>query len=349
MDLQTTPQELAKEAHLRYVSDTKPGIKRLKKGNGFYYLDTDGKKILKQEILKRIEVLKIPPAWENVWICDTPTGHIQATGLDEKGRKQYIYHQKWIELSQENKFNKMIHFSEILPYIRERIERDMREKSLTQERILATIVWLLDHTLIRIGNEEYAKENKHYGLTTMRNKHVHIWGSTVTFEFVGKSGKAHKVTATHPKVAKTIKKLVEIPGFELFQYINEYGQHLPIDSQDINGYLKYLSKEYITAKDFRTWGGTVLSAFTLTNLGDYNDNVQMKKNVTEAVCQVSKKLGNTPAVCRSYYIHPTVVQTYQQKVLIPHFKNHPLKPKSIKKLSLEEYATSTLLKKYAST
>lgn len=346
MDPNLTSVQLAREAHLRYVTDNKPGIKRARRGEGFIYIDPQDKKITDEKTLERIEGLRIPPAWERVWICSSENGHIQVTGFDEKGKKQYIYHQKWVELSHEKKFSKMLTFSEILPKVRERIRKDMAVSKLSQERILATIVWLLDKTFIRIGNEEYAEENKHFGLTTLRNRHVDISGQTVTFAFVGKSGKAHKVSVSHPRVASTIKRLEEIPGYELFQYIDEFGARRPVDSEDVNSYLADVALDKVTAKDFRTWGGTVISADTLTKIGDFENQKQMKVNIREAVCLVAKRLGNTPTVCRGYYIHPTVVTTYQEKILIPHFLEH-IKKEDKNGLRSEEFATQTLLRKYA--
>jgi DNA topoisomerase-1 len=342
----TTPEydELAKQANLRYISDTKPGFTREKKGEKFIYLDKENKIITDQEILDRITNLRIPPAWIAVWISPTANGHIQATGRDEKGRKQYIYHPKWHELASETKFNKMIYFSEVLPEIRAKIDQDMLISSLSQERVLATIVWLLDNTYIRIGNEEYAQENNHYGLTTLRNKHVTTEGSEVIFEFTGKSGKKHKVGVSHQRVARTIRRLEEIPGYELFQYLDEEGQRHPIDSQDVNDYLRSLTGESISAKDFRTWGGTTISAKTLTKIGDYETNGELKTNIKTAVTTVSSHLGNTPTVCRSYYIHPTIIKTYTNKQLIPFFSTNT---KVIKGLQKSESATKELLKEFS--
>lgn len=345
-DVVKDPEDLAEEANLRYVTDAMPGFIRVPKGKGFSYYDLKGDRITDERVIERIEALRIPPAWENVWISPVVSGHIQAIGKDEKGRKQYIYHQKWIELSNQNKFNKMLYFSEALPNIRAKIEEDMNISSLSQERILATIVWLLDHTYIRIGNEEYAKDNQHYGLTTLRNKHVDVDGSTVTFAFVGKSGKKHAVGITHPRVARTIRRLEEIPGYELFQYIDENGDNRPVDSQDVNDYIKQITQEPITAKDFRTWGGTVLSASILHEMGEYQTKTELKKNVRDAVCQVAKHLGNTPTVCRGYYIHPVIPQTYEKKILVPHFEKVQSTQKKKKGLSRAEFATVTLLQKY---
>lgn len=343
----TDPRELAQEANLRYVTDSKPGFLRGKRGKDFVYYDLEGNLIKDEKVIERIDGLGIPPAWEGVWVCSLGNGHVQATGKDEKGRKQYIYHQKWNELSKETKFSKMLFFSSVLPDIRNRIGTDMRRGGLSQEKVLAIIVWLLDNTYIRIGNKEYAKENDHFGLTTLRNRHVDIHGSTVTFEFVGKSGKKHKVGITHPKVAKTIKKLEELPGYELFQYIDEKGEPRPVDSSDVNEYLKEITKEVISAKDFRTWGGTVTSATSLVDIGDFEDKFQLKVNLGQAVKITAAVLGNTTVVCRNYYIHPVVFKTYEDKALIPHFDTHRRSGKRVKGLDKDEYAAVSLLKKYS--
>ena len=339
-----TPQEIAEEAHLRYINPDSKGFSREKHGNGFNYLDLAGKKITEKTILDRIEKLNIPPAWTKVWIAPTRNGHIQAVGFDEKKRKQYIYHPEWIALSQEKKFDKLVFFSSVLPEIRRKIASDMSLIGLKQEKVLATIVWLLEHTYIRIGNEEYAKENQHYGLTTMRSKHVDIEGTTVTFRFVGKSGKEHEVDVDHPKVAKTIRKLESLPGYELFQYINDNGERHQVTSEEVNAYLQSLTGDSISAKDFRTWGGTVLSATTLYKLGQPLTNTEIKKNITQAVKTVAKELGNTPTVCKTYYIHPMIPKTYEDKKLIAHFeKINRILHKKPTQLSKAEFAVQQLL------
>lgn len=339
------PQDLAKEVNLRYVTDEGPGFSRQRHGKGFTYYDEDLARITDKKVLERIEELKIPPAWEDVWICPITFGHIQATGRDEKRRKQYIYHTRWSEIANQTKFDKMVYFSEILPTLRDKVNRDMSIPGLKEERILATIVWLLDNTYIRIGNEEYAKTNEHFGLTTLRSKHVDIHKESVTFEFTGKSGKDHQVEVSHPKVIKIIKKLEELPGYELFKYLDEKGEKHTIDSQQVNEYLKEITKENISAKDFRTWGGTVLAGRTLKKIGDYTSKTNLKHNLTQAVGTVAKYLGNTPKVCRGYYIHPTIVESYKKKILVPHFS--AIERSKVKGLDREEYATITLLKQYS--
>lgn len=342
-------QEQAKESGLRYISDRSKGISRVKRGNSFSYLDTDGTSLKNPDTLNRIKKLRIPPAWKDVWICKSPNGHIQATGIDERGRKQYVYHADWISMCQQNKFEKMLDFSESLPRIRERIYQDMNLPGLSEKRVLATIVWLLEHTYIRIGNTEYAKENKSFGLTTLRNQHVDVAGDTVTFEFKGKSGVFHSVDISHPRVAKTIRKLEELPGYELFQYIDENKKRRVVDSSEVNNYLKEIGKGDISAKDFRTWGGTVLSAVTLKDLGEFETKTQLKKNLTTAVKTVCNHLRNTPSVCRSYYIHPTVLTTYENKILVPHFEKVQTKQANQKprRLSLDEFSVRELLAQYS--
>lgn len=338
-----TPQKV----NLRYIPDTSPGYSRQIMGNGFTYFYTNGKRITDPIIRNRIEKLAIPPAWTEVWINSHEYGHIQATGRDEKGRKQYIYHPEWNRICQETKFQKLTSFGEMLPVLRRQIRERIAERGLSKEKIIATVIWLLQKTFIRVGNAEYAKENNSYGLTTMKPKHVDVVGDTIQFEFVGKSGKRHKVDVTHPRVARTIRKLEELPGYELFQYIDESGGRHTITSDEVNDYLKSVTGDDITAKDFRTWGGTVIGAESLYDLGIFTSDTIAKKNIVQAIKLVSVELGNTTAVCRSYYVHPTVIESYEKEILIPHFekikKNKDDKPNE---LTFGEFATFTLLKKY---
>lgn len=337
-----------KKAELRYTSDNSLGITRKRNGDSFKCFDTDKKIINSQIILSRIEGLAIPPAWSNVWICSSPSGYLQATGFDEKGRKQYIYHSDWIKISQENKFNKMVFFGQALPIIRRKIAQDMMLETLERSRIIATVIWLLEHTLIRIGNDEYAKENDSFGLTTLRNRHVKIQSNKIKFEFRGKSGIQQSVCVSHPRIIKLIKECIELPGYEIFQYLDSEGNHYPIDSADVNNYLKTLTGEDITAKDFRTWGGTVLCAGILSSIGPFQTLVDSKKNISKAVKKVSQHLRNTASVCRNYYIHPVILETYQKNTLIPLFeavyKNYN---REKAKISRDEFATLTLLQKYS--
>lgn len=335
----------AKEARLRYIQDSLPGFKRVKAGKGFKFVDVHGSTIKNPEILNRIKNLRIPPAWDNVWISPSDNTHLQATGLDDRGRKQYIYNQKWIDICQENKFSKMIPFAENLPKIRSKVKKDMMGSELLRKKVLATIIWLLEHTFIRIGNKEYAKDNNSFGLTTLRNRHVAIRGINVRFEFKGKSGVDHTVDISHPVVSKTLKKCIELPGFQLFQCIDEEGKKHIIDSEDVNEYLHGITGDDTSAKDFRTWGGTVLSAITLNGLGSYDNDQTLKQNLVQTIKTVSNHLRNTPTVCRKYYIHPTVIKTYQSNILISHFSSK-LNKKS-NGLGLNEYRVLTLLEKYS--
>jgi len=348
MSLDPTFVKDLKKVDLRYIPDSTKGITRKKTGEKFTYVDTDAKKITSNIVLDRIKKLIIPPAWKDVWICPSPSGYLQATGIDEKGRKQYLYHTDWIQLSQQNKFNKILNFATYLPKIRERIRRDMTEDAYEKDKIIATVIWLLQHTMIRIGNEAYAEENNSYGLTTLRNRHVKIQGKEVTFEFKGKSGVEHTVSITHPKIAKIIKECIELPGYEIFQYIDDRGDKHRVDSQDVNQYLQELTGEDITAKDFRTWGATVLGALTLHTIGPAGNPTGVKKNISQAVKTVSQHLRNTTTVCRTYYIHPTVLKTYETDILVPHFeKMYRTYPRERTSMNRQEFATYTLLEKYS--
>lgn len=337
--------EKIEDADLRYIAETSKGYSRKKVGKHFQYFNTEDKRITDDKTVERINKLRIPPAWKKVWISPSANTHLQATGLDDRGRKQYIYHQKWIELSQQTKFDKLIDFALSLPKIRSRLDYDLSGKMLDRKKVIATVVWLLQKTFIRVGNEEYAKENASFGLTTLRNKHVKIKGPDIKFQFKGKSGVEHFVKVHNPKVAKIIKQCSELPGFELFQYIDENGIRHTVDSSDVNSYLADTSKQKITAKDFRTWGGTTLSAQTLYNLGDFPDEKVLKKNLVESVKAVAQHLRNTVAVCRSYYIHPAIFKSYEDKRLIPHFNYAVTDGNS--GLHKEEYKVLTLLQKYS--
>jgi len=326
---------------IRYVTDDKPGYKRIKKGTGFSYLDLDDKPIKDKAILERINFLAIPPAWTDVWISPFDNSHLQVTGIDAKGRKQYLYHPSWVKVQQEHKFDRMVEFGEILPKIRRHVREDMDKPSLSRERVLATVVWLLEHTFIRVGNQEYAEENNSFGLTTMRVRHVSVSGEEVKFEFVGKSGVKHSLGIHHPRVAKTIKRCLELPGYELFQYLDENGQRQVIDSSDVNEYLQDITGQEITAKDFRTWGGTVLSALYLKEIGAFEEDKQAEKNIVEAIKKVAKDLGNKPSTCRNYYVHPIILESYKKGTLLTYFeKTVEKKPNGITR---EEYAVITLL------
>lgn len=339
-------RELKKES-LRYITDTTPGIFRQKNRATVTYYDEDGNKIRDEKTQERIKKLVIPPAWKEVWVSPIANGHLQATGIDEKGRKQYIYHEDWVKISQENKFSKMIDFGMTLPAIRKKVTSDMRIRGMDKKKILATIIWLLEHTFVRIGNEEYQKENDSYGLTTLRNKHAKVKGSEIIFSFRGKHGVNNYIEVTNPTVAKTIKKCIELPGYELFQYIDDEGKRHVIDSQDVNDFLKEFSDEEFSAKDFRTWGATNLSSSNLYTLGNALDKNETVKNIRETVKKVASHLNNTVSVCRNYYIHPTVIKTYSKKILVPHYENHKGKRVKIKGLNWNEDALINLLQKYS--
>lgn len=307
-------KKCAKAANLMYVSDAQPGIKRLKRGKHFTYT-FEGKKITDQEIIQRIKRLVIPPAWKNVWICEKENGHIQATGQDVRNRKQYRYHSNWNELRKQTKFSKLLLFGEKLPLLRLQLEKDLSKKELSLEKILATAISLMERTYIRIGNSEYEKSNGSYGLTTLKDQHVKIDGMTMQFSFKGKKGIAHKITLTNPKLARIIKQSRDIPGKELFQYYDDKGEVHAIDSGMVNKYIQETTGEEFTAKDFRTWAGTLnaLEAFKKSGTGE--NITDTKKKLIEVLDFVSKKLGNTRTVCKKYYIHPTIIDLFEKQSL----------------------------------
>lgn len=303
--------ELAEESGLIYVNDNElPGITRKKSGAGFAYYWTDGSLIRDKALIQRIKKLAIPPAYTNVWICPFDNGHIQATGRDAKGRKQYRYHEKWLELTNGNKFSRMLAFGTALPQIRERVQADLRKQGVPREKALATVVWLLENSLIRVGNEEYAKENRSYGLTTMRMRHVNIDGSTIEFKFKGKRGIKHLIKINDSRMARVLRQIQELPGQELFHYIDDDGQVCTISSSDVNAYLKEISGEDFTAKDFRTWAATVMALAALSNCCGYSTKREAQRAMKLALTAVSEQLGNTPAICRKSYVHPMVLNSF---------------------------------------
>jgi DNA topoisomerase I len=302
--------DVAEEAGLRYVNDDRPGYRRRAKGNKLEHLDTDGKPIRDAQRLLRIKRLAIPPAWTDVWICPAPNGHIQATGRDARGRKQYRYHNRWREVRDENKFERLADFISALPNIRRRVAADMKLQGLPRQKVLATIVQLLERTFIRVGNEEYTRENKSFGLTTIKNRHVKVKGAQLRFRFRGKSGREHEVDITDRRIAKIVSKCQDLPGQDLFQYVSETGEVRNVTSQDVNNYLREITNENFTAKDFRTWAGTVLAAIALYAQEKFKSNKQAKANVKNAICAVAQLLGNTPAICRKCYVHPAVLDAY---------------------------------------
>ncbi len=305
----------AKAAGLRYVSGEGPGIIRRRRGKGFEYIGPDLKGVRDPATLKRIRSLVIPPAWNDVWICPTENGHIQAVGRDARGRKQYRYHPRYREIRDEVKFDRMLAFGAALAKIRRRVNHDLAQHGLTQTKVIAAIVRLLDETCIRIGNDEYAKENNSYGLTTLQNKHVDVHGDTVRLRFRGKSKQEHDVTLHDRRLARIMKQCQDLPGQELFQYRTDNGEYAKFDSGDVNDYLREITGSDFTAKDFRTWHGTGFMLQQLAACGSAQSQSEIKHNLVEAVKQTAKRLGNRPAACRKYYIHPAVLESYAEQTM----------------------------------
>lgn len=312
---QSDPAASAKAADLYYVSDEEPGFRRQRWGRGFTYFDSSGQRIQDDKLRARFEALAIPPAWTDVWICIRPKGHIQATGRDAKGRKQYIYHPRWEEVRNLTKFNRLLHFSNCLPMIRAQVDQDLRLRKLSRRKVVAIVVRLLETTLIRIGNREYTQRNNTFGLTTLRDRHLDIEGARLKFEFKGKSGKYQAVDIRDRRLARLVKRCQELPGQHLFQYFDENGERQAVTSTDVNEYLHHTTSIHFTAKDFRTWGGTVLAASELYHLGYAACEKERDKRVVAAVKAVADALGNTPAICRKYYIHPLVIEAYHDRSL----------------------------------
>ena len=339
------PAESAKAAGLRYVTDTIPGIRRKRVGKNFSYIGVDGKPIHDPEELRRIKALAIPPAYTHVWICPDPRGHIQATGRDAKGRKQYRYHPRWRAVRDETKYGRMIAFGQALHLIRERTDRDIALPGLPREKVLATVVQLLETTLIRVGNDEYARSNKSFGLTTMHDRHVDISGSTIRFHFRGKRGKKHTINLSDRRLARIVKRCRDLPGYELFQYVDDDGKPQDVTSDDVNTYLREIAGREFTAKDFRTWAGTVLAALALKEFETFDSEAQAKRNIVRAIERVAERLGNTPSICRKCYVHPAVLDAYLDGSLVDVLKQrteHEL-TESLKDLHPEEAAVVALL------
>lgn len=307
----------ADHAGLHYVTDGVPGITRRRSGKGWSFYDAAGARIVDPAERARINALAIPPAWSEVWICPDPEGHIQVTARDARGRKQYRYHPSYRATRDQSKFRRMLEFSEILPRLRERVERDLRAGELTRCQILATVVRLLDKTLIRVGNDEYARENRSYGLTTLRRKHVEVKGGQLHFSFRGKSGVEHSVSLNDPRIARIVQRCQDIPGQELFQYLDVFGKRHPISSDDVNDYLREISGREVTAKDFRTWGGTMVAAVALHVAGPATSRREADRNIVRALDAVAERLGNTRTVCRKYYVHPGLLEAYHMGLTAP--------------------------------
>ncbi|MEM7594529.1 MAG: DNA topoisomerase IB [Cyanobacteria bacterium P01_A01_bin.83] len=314
--LDLEPQESAQAAGLRYVKADQLLIARKKVGRGFSYLDQDGDRISDQAELERLKSLTIPPALTDVWLCHLPNGHLQATGRDAKGRKQYFYHPQWRKIRSQHKFNRMLLFGAHLPQIRQTTQKHLRQRGLSREKVLATVVQLLETTLIRVGNDRYAKENSSFGLTTLRDRHVEVQGSQVKFEFRGKSGIDHEIELKDKRLANIIKQCQDIPGYEIFKYYDDSGERHFVNSEDVNQYLQNITKQDFTAKDFRTWAGTLLTAIELNKLGEFDSEKQAAKNVTQAIKCAAQQLGNRPATCRKYYVHPAIIEAYEDGSLL---------------------------------
>jgi len=295
---------------LIYASDQEPGFRRAKRRGRFVYLGLSGSQIRDERVLKRIRGLAIPPAYTNVWICRDPHGHLQACGRDARGRKQYRYHPLWREQRDAAKYDRMLEFSERLPLLRRRVAADLRRPGMPRERVLAAIVRLLEASLIRVGNEEYARSNGSFGLTTLKNAHVRVRGEHLQFRFRGKSGKFHDIELADARLARIVRRCQELPGQTLFQYRHEDGSIENIASDDVNAYIREIAGEEFSAKDFRTWAGTVLAAEFLAALGKPEDAAQAKANITTAIRQVAANLGNTPKICQASYVHPAVLESY---------------------------------------
>ncbi len=307
----STEVEHARAAGLRYVDDRLPGISRKRVRSGFTFFDSAGKKITNEDELKRIKALAIPPAYEHVWICPIPNGHMQATARDAKGRKQYRYHKRWREVRDANKYESTVSFAEALPKLRKRVETDLKLECMNREKVIATVVRMLDDTLIRVGNETYARDNDSYGLTTLRPRHVRVIGEKrIRLNFRGKSGVEHEITIEDRRLAKTVIRCRNLPGELLFSYLDDHGAPQPVQSEDVNEYLRTTMEGDFSAKDFRTFAATVLCAVELERAGPAETVAGAKTNVTHAVEATAKKLGNTPSVCRKSYVHPVVIERY---------------------------------------
>jgi len=310
-------RKAASRAGLNYVTDGIAGISRRRAGKGWIFFRPDGSRITDPDQRKRINSLAIPPAWTEVWICPDPKGHIQATARDARGRKQYRYHARYREARDQSKFRRMLELSEVLPAVRERAERDLGAPEQSRRQILAAVVRLLDKTLIRVGNDEYARENRSYGLTTLRMQHVQVNGSKLQFSFRGKSGVQHAISVADLRIARIVQRCQDLPGQELFQYLDDHGRRQTVTSDDVNGYLREISGRDITAKDFRTWGGTMLAGVELRERGPARTQRDAKKNILRAIDAVSERLGNTRTVCRKYYVHPALLHAYMQGLTPP--------------------------------
>lgn len=310
-------EDEALAAGLRYVSDAGPGITRHLRADDFAYEDPQGKRITNDRTLARIRSLAIPPAYHDVWICPIANGHLQATGRDKRGRKQYRYHPHWREVRDADKYDRIPAFGKALPAMRRRAAADLRKAGLPREKVLAAVVQLLEATLIRVGNAEYAKENRSYGLTTLENRHVRVKGESMRFSFAGKSGVRHAIDLRDKRLARVVRSCQDLPGQHLFSYVGDDGETHAIDSSDVNDYIRQISGDDFSAKDFRTWAGTAACAALLADSSDAQTQAQRKQRVADVIRDVARRLGNTPAVCRACYVHPYVIERYMERGRLP--------------------------------
>jgi len=345
LEERTDPVESARAVGLRYVSDQKPGIRRERSGQSFRYRNARGTAVRDPQVLKRIKSLAIPPAWSDVWICPDAKGHLQATGRDARRRKQHRYHPRWRQIRDETKYARMLAFGRALPRLRKRVNRDLALRGLSREKVLAAVVRLLEVSLIRIGNEEYARQNDSFGLTTMQDRHLDVNGPCLRFHFRGKSNKVHTVDIQDRRLAKIVKSCQDLPGQDLFQFLDEDGKQKDVKSEDVNAYLREICGEDFTAKDFRTWAGTVLGAMALREFEKFDSHTQAKKNIVQAIESVAERLGNTPAICRKCYVHPEVINAYLDGTLVATLKQRAEQQLSgsLKKLRPEEAAVLAFL------
>ncbi len=334
-----THADLPRDLH--YVDDSQPGIRRKKVRGKFQYFDPKGKRISDADEVKRLNALAVPPAYTDVWICADPRGHLQATGRDAKGRKQYRYHPRWREVRDIEKYSRLQEFCKALPKLRKQLEAQIAERGFSREKVLATVVMLLDATLIRVGNTQYAQENKSYGLTTLRTRHAEVQGSEIRFHFRGKSGVEHEVSVKDKRMARVVKRCQDLPGQNLFQYVDEEGERHNVSSSDVNAYLHSLTGADFTAKDYRTWAGTAMALAVLREL-EWQPESEAKRHVVTMVKEVARQLGNTPAVCRKCYIHPAVLEHFS----LGELSKMP-KPRVRKGLKAEEVALAMFLERLA--
>ncbi|MEZ5817691.1 MAG: DNA topoisomerase IB [Hyphomicrobiaceae bacterium] len=340
------PKGAAEAAGLVYVSDETPGITRKRSGKGFRYETAQGQTLKDVANLKRIRSLAVPPAWTNVWICPRSNGHLQATGRDARGRKQYRYHPRFREVRDSTKYHHMLAFAGSLPAIRAKVQEHLALRGLNRQKVLATVVHLLEATLIRVGSDEYARANKSYGLTTLKNRHVEVDGSALKFNFKGKSGKVWKLNVCDRRIAKVIRACQDLPGQELFEYVDDDGAIRDVTSSDVNDYLREITGEDITAKDFRTWHGTVLAAMALGEFQKFDSAAGAKRNIRDAIQKVAARLGNTPTICRKCYVHPEIITTYVEGALLLEVKDKVEAElrEDLAALQPEEVAVLTLLR-----